>query len=82
MQTKLTLTMDKDVIHGAKKFAGQQGSSLSSLIENMLKVLIKEKEEKSYDISPGMMELMGSFKAPQGFDYGKELVKALAKKHV
>lgn len=82
MQTKLTLTMDEGVIRSAKIFARQQGSSLSSLIENMLRMLIKEKDKQESGISPGMMELMGSFKAPEGFDYRKELSKALAKKHV
>ena len=82
MQAKLTLTMDREVIRGAKKYAGQQGSSLSSLIENILRMLIKQENLKESGITPGIRELMGTFKAPEGFDYRKELAKALTKKHL
>jgi hypothetical protein len=39
MNTKLTLTLEKDVIEKAKEYAAKQGQSLSSLVENYFKHL-------------------------------------------
>ena len=39
MDTKLTLTIEKDVIDRAKDYAKKKGRSLSDLIENYLKLL-------------------------------------------
>jgi hypothetical protein len=80
MTTKLTLTVDKNVIESAKVYAKKSGRSLSALIENYLKALVlKEKSEK--DFSPKVKELLGSIKLPKDFDYKTELQKVIAKKH-
>ena len=42
MNTKLTLTLEKEVIEKAKEFAARQGQSLSSLVENYFKLLTFE----------------------------------------
>ena len=42
MNTKLTLTIEQDVIEKAKKYAKDKERSLSSLIENYLKALTNE----------------------------------------
>ena len=39
MKTRLSLTIDKKIIASAKKYANQNGISLSSLVENYLKEL-------------------------------------------
>lgn len=39
MKTKLTLSIDEELIPRAKDFAGSQGISLSQLIENVLRQL-------------------------------------------
>ena len=80
MTTKLTLTVEKDVIESAKVYAKQNGRSLSALIENYLKALI-QKENPEEELSPKVKELMGSIKLPKGFDYKKELTEALSKKY-
>jgi hypothetical protein len=80
MTTKLTLTVEKDVIESAKLYAKQNGRSLSALIENYLKALT-QKENPEEDLSPKVKELMGSIKLPKGFDYKKELTEALSKKY-
>jgi hypothetical protein len=80
MTTKLTLTVEKDVIESAKLYAKQNGRSLSALIENYLKALI-QKENLEEELSPKVKELMGSIKLPKGFDYKKELTEALSKKY-
>lgn len=80
MTTKLTLTVEKDVIESAKLYAKQNGRSLSALIENYLKALI-QKENLEEELSPKVKELMGSIKLPKGFDYKKELTEVLSKKY-
>lgn len=72
MKTRLSLTIDKKIIANAKKYAKQNGISLSSLVENYLKALIK-KEYSDDNFSPKVKELMGSIKFPNDFDYKKEL---------
>ena len=42
MTTKLTLTVEKDIIESAKVYAKQNGRSLSALIENYLKALVQK----------------------------------------
>jgi len=51
MATKLTLTVEKQVIESAKVYAKQNGRSLSALIENYLKALV-QKEATHQDFSP------------------------------
>ena len=80
MTTKLTLTLEKDIIESAKVYAKQNGRSLSALIENYLKALV-QKENPEEDLSPKVKELMGSVKLPKGFDYKKDLTEALSQKY-
>ena len=82
MNTKLTLTIEQSVIKKAKKYASEKGRSLSDIIENYLKVITKEEEEKKdIKLTPLVKSLKGSFKAPKNFDYKSELSKNLAKKY-
>jgi hypothetical protein len=82
MNTKLTLTIEQSVIEKAKKYASEKGRSLSDIIENYLKVITKEEEEKKdIKLTPLVKSLKGSFKAPKNFDYKRELSKNLAKKY-
>ena len=80
MTTKLTLTVEKDIIELAKTYASKKGRSLSDLIENYLKTLV-QKDSNQSDLSPNVKKLLGSVKAPKGFDYKKELESALHKKY-
>lgn len=80
MTTKLTLTVEKDVIDLAKAYASKKGRSLSDLIESYLKTLVQKDNNKN-ELSPNVKRLLGSVKAPKGFDYKKELENALIKKH-
>lgn len=81
MITKLTLTIEEDVIDSAKKYARKKGSSLSNIVENYLKS-ITSKESKSGEIPPKILRLKGSIKLPSNFDYKKELSNAINKKHI
>jgi hypothetical protein len=81
MTTKLTLTVEKDIIEKAKIYAQKTGRSLSELIESHLDTLVHEKKDMS-KISPRLRKIVGSVKLPKGFDEKKELRKALEKKYL
>ncbi len=82
MNTKLTLTIDQSLIEKAKKYAKGKGRSLSDIVENYLKVIIKEENTKVIDTTPIASSLRGSFKSPQDIDYKKELGKGLSEKYL
>ena len=82
MNTKLTLTMEKDVIGRAKKYAKQTGNSLSDIVENYLKVITKKEGVKEVEITPLVKSLKGTFKAPADLDYKKELSRGLSGKYL
>ncbi|SDC58826.1 hypothetical protein SAMN04488104_100257 [Algoriphagus faecimaris] len=86
MNTKLTLTLEKDVIEKAKEYAAQQGQSLSSLVENYFRLLLLEKKEDSIKkerkpLPKSFLELEGCLKHEGEFDYKEELTKALMEKY-
>ena len=80
MQTKLTLTIEKNLINQAKLYAKNKGRSLSELIENYLKVVVDEQKEVLI-ISPSISKLKGSIHLQDDFNYKKELAKAILEKH-
>jgi hypothetical protein len=82
MNTKLTLTIEQALIDKAKQYAKGKGRSLSDLVENYLKVIIKEDNVMVIDSTPIASSLRGSFKAPENFDYKKELAKGLSQKYL
>lgn len=82
MNKKLTLTIDKDVIKKAKEYAQEEKRSLSSLVENYLKSLIKVEKVPKDEMSPELKALAGAFKQPENFDYKKELTKSLSEKYM
>jgi hypothetical protein len=65
MDAKLTLKLDKEIIELAKKYAKDQGMSLSKYIEEFLQRRVKP--EKKYELDedgllPEVRELMEHFK--------------------
>lgn len=81
MTTKLTLTVEKDIIEKAKSYAKQTGRSLSDLIESYLESLISESKTGT-ELSPKLKKIVGSVKLPKNFDEKKELRSYLEKKHL
>jgi len=82
MNTKLTLTIEKDVIEEAKEYAKEKGQSLSDLVENYFKLLTKNKRKISTkEISPRVNNLRGILKVEDDFDYKKVLTEELSKKY-
>jgi hypothetical protein len=82
MNTKLTLTLEQNVIEKAKEYARMKHSSLSNLVENYLKTLTAESTRLDEEFSSTVTALKGTFKMPDGFDYKKELTERLSEKHL
>lgn len=82
MNIKLTLTIEQTVIEKAKKYAKVKERSLSNLIENYLKALTTESNQKEIELTPIVKSLKGSFNVPKNFDYKKELTNRLSEKYL
>lgn len=83
MNTKLTLTIEREIIERAKKYAKEKNRSLSDLIENYLKILTKEeRKQKEKSLNPVVKSLKGSFKTSKKLDYKKELKNRLEEKYL
>lgn len=83
MNTKLTLTIEREIIERAKNYAKGKNRSLSDIIENYLKILTKEeRSNKRKKLNPAVESLKGSFKMPKDMDYKKELKDRLEKKYL
>lgn len=82
MSTKLTLTIDKDVIEKAKRYARKRERSLSAMVENYLKSLVDTEKDSNSELSPIVKSLKGSFNLPENFDYKKELADRLSEKYL
>ncbi|APS37470.1 hypothetical protein SAMN04488033_108129 [Salegentibacter agarivorans] len=82
MNTKLTLTIEQEIIKRAKDYAKEKNRSLSDIIENYLKMLTKEEQkQKDRKLNPIVKSLKGSFKMPKDMDYKKELRNRLEEKY-
>jgi replicative DNA helicase len=83
MNTKLTLTIEREIIERAKSYAKEKNRSLSDIIENYLKTLTKEdRNNKRKKLNPAVEALKGSFKMPKDMDYKKELKNRLENKYL
>ncbi len=81
MTTKLTLTIEKNVIEKAKTYAKETGRSLSEMIESYLENLVDENNTKE-KISPRLKKIVGVVTLPKDFDEKKELRKYFENKHL
>lgn len=82
MNTKLTLTIERSIIEKAKKYARNKERSLSDLIENYLKTLIRDETSEKEELMPAVKSLKGLFKIPENFDYKQELGDRLSEKYL
>jgi hypothetical protein len=78
MTTKLTLTMEDQVIDSAKEYARKKGESLSNIVENYLKSITTQTDQDVV-ISAKVSKMMGVIKLPENYDYKAELGKAIIK---
>ncbi len=82
MKTKLTLSVEKDVIMKAKAISSHSGISLSELIENFFRQLtLNENRRHGKQESELVRSLKGSVRVPEDFNYDSELSEGLMKKY-
>ena len=82
MNTKLTLTIEQEIIKRAKKYAKEKNRSLSDIIENYLKSLTAMESKETKKLNPVVESLKGAFKMPKDFDYKKALIDRLKDKYL
>jgi len=81
METKLTLKLKKNIIDRAKKYAHDQETSLSKLIENYLEAITTSTDVKN-DISPLVKSISGVIHLQDNFDQKEEYHKSLEEKYL
>ncbi|HET8809668.1 MAG TPA: DUF6364 family protein [Flavobacteriaceae bacterium] len=83
MNTKLTLTIEEEVIKTAKEYAKKQGQSLSGMVENYFKLISESRNKKvpADQLSPKIQKLRGIIKIDSQLDYRKILTEELSKKY-
>lgn len=81
MDAKLTLSLDKDVIARAKKYAQEKKTSLSFLVEQYLQRLVSPYPSQE-DAAPSIVEeLSGIMELGEDFDYKSSLTTYLSNKY-
>lgn len=78
MSTKLTLTIDKDVIEKAKSFAKQSNRSLSEIIESYLAKITSMEDA---EVDSELEKIKGIISLPSNFNEKKAVRDILSKKH-
>jgi hypothetical protein len=79
MKAKLTLSIEQDKIEKIKKYAENNGHSVSKFVEDIIDKLEKKQNPKKLDI----MKIKGAFgKVPKDFDWKKIKTEYLLKKYV
>jgi hypothetical protein len=82
MNSKLTLTIEKEVIEIAKEYAKEKGQSLSEMVENYFKfVTIKRMKINEKQLSPKVRKLRGIIKVEDNLDHQQLLTDELSKKY-
>ncbi|MCB9033030.1 MAG: hypothetical protein H6553_04260 [Chitinophagales bacterium] len=82
MSTKLTLTMEKEVVEVAKAYAKENGQSLSEIVESYFKLIaIKRSQRKSKHRDSNINKYRGIIKIDESIDYKHILEEELSKKY-
>jgi len=81
MDTKLTLSIDKQIIEAAKKYARNTNTSLSNLIENYLVSITGKNKAAEEEISPLVKSLSGVIKLDKKSNTRKQYTDYLAGKY-
>ena len=81
MDTKLTLKIDEQVIHSAKKFAKLHHTSLSKMTENYFRTITSQSDEEP-EVIPGVVgELAGMLKGHDIDDSHESYIDYLDEKY-
>lgn len=76
MNTKLTLSLEKEIIEKVKIYAKGTGRSVSEMVENYFRSLVEKPKSKNnideYEgIHPSVKKLIGRISLPDDFDIKK-----------
>ena len=71
MKTKLTLTLNKEIIDRAKIYAKEHGTSLSKMVGAYFQNIVYISDEKSDEIETRVRNIVGRIKLPPDFDFEK-----------
>lgn len=80
MQSKLTLTVEKDIVMLAKAYAKEKGQSLSDIIQNYLKALTAPIGDP-IPVSLQVKKLQGAIRLPEKLDPKQAYTDYLSRKH-
>jgi len=81
MNTKLTLSLSKEIIEEAKRYAKNNNVSLSFLIENYLLKIISDYQEKTESKGSIVNELSGIIQLNEEDDYRLDYTNYLIEKY-
>lgn len=82
MSSKLTLTLQKEVIESAKEYAKEKGLSLSEMVESYFKlVTVNSKVNTKKQLSTKVRKLRGIIQHSEELDYKQILTEELSKKY-
>ena len=82
MATKLTLSIDENIVAEAKEYAKESGKSLSKIIEGYLKGLKnKKKTSRQDELPPVLKRLHGCIKTDDTRDYKEIYREAIMDKY-
>ena len=80
MNTKLTLSLDRDIIEQAKEFARTQHTSLSKLIEGYLRQ-VAHADDATQQVTPLVARLSGVINAQKLGDHNSRYADYLTDKY-
>jgi hypothetical protein len=72
--SKLTLSVDEQVVRRAKRYAAKRGTSVSSIVERYLTLVVRPPRSKEED-PPVLKMLRGAAKDVDPEAYGRYLVR-------
>lgn len=79
MKTKLTLSIDEEKVKKIKRYARENETSVSILVEEHFEKLVTKNSKEKLDIT----KIVGAFgKEPKNFDWKKVKMEYLMKKYV
>jgi hypothetical protein len=85
MNTKLTLSLEKEVIEQAKIYAKGTGRSLSEMVESYFRSLTSKKENsnnENNEIDERLKKITGIVSLPADFDEKKAVQEYLEEKYL
>ncbi len=81
MKTKLTLTIDEDILEKGKRYVKEQGISISSFLEGSIRAVLQPKDENA-EGSDFINSIPKNYGIPDDFDWKAEKAERLAKKYL